>query len=96
MPKANSARMNRRDISRLALGASLSPLLAKPLLARTSSDQTQSLPLTQAGNREFSCFAWIPPCGNRAGGLHLADSTLTTMFGGTESLDRFWFNLATR
>ena len=36
--------MKRRDLSRLALGASLSPWLAAPSLAQASGDQNQSLP----------------------------------------------------
>jgi hypothetical protein len=67
------------------------------VLARQAIDMSNLHPFTQAGNREFNCFAWMPPSGNRAGDILLADSTIfTTLFGGTESLDRFWFNLATR
>src|SRR5215212_3095888 len=35
--------MKRRELSRLALGASLSPLLAQPTLAQAADDQNQSL-----------------------------------------------------
>jgi hypothetical protein len=39
----------------------------------------------------------MPPRGTRAGDIVLVDLTIfTTLFGGTESLDRFWSNLATR
>jgi hypothetical protein len=67
------------------------------VLARQPIDMSNPHPYTQAGNSEFNCFAWMPPSGSRAGDILLADSTIfTTLFGGTESLDRFWFNLATR
>ena len=50
----------------------------------------------EAGNREFNAFLWMPPAGDRAGDLLLADSTVfNTLFGGDESLERFWRNLAT-
>jgi hypothetical protein len=39
----------------------------------------------------------MPPNGKRAGDILLADSTIfTTLFGGDESLERFWKNLATQ
>jgi hypothetical protein len=41
-------------------------------------------------------FLWMPPTGKRAGDILLADSTIfTTLFGGDESLENFWRNLAT-
>jgi hypothetical protein len=37
----------------------------------------------------------MPPDGEREGDILLVDSThFTTLFGGTESLERFWRNLA--
>jgi hypothetical protein len=37
----------------------------------------------------------LPPRGHRGGELLLADSTIfTTLFGGTESLEHFWRNMA--
>ena len=52
-------------------------------------------PFTEAGNREFNTFVWMPPSGTRAGDILLVDLTMfTTLFGGAESLDRFWNNLA--
>ncbi len=67
------------------------------VLARQAIDMSMPHPFTQAGNREFNCLGWMPPSGSRAGDILLADSTIfTTLFGGTESLDHFWFNLATR
>jgi hypothetical protein len=38
----------------------------------------------------------MPPGGNRAGEVLLADSTIfSTLFGADDSLKRFWRNLAT-
>jgi hypothetical protein len=38
----------------------------------------------------------MPPNAQRAGNILLADSTIfTTLFGGVESLETFWKNLAT-
>jgi hypothetical protein len=52
-------------------------------------------PFTKAGNREFNMLLWMPPDGNRAGDIVFADSTIfTTLFGGMESLENFWRNLA--
>jgi hypothetical protein len=67
------------------------------VLARQPVDMTHPHPFTEAGNREFNTFLWMPPSGTRAGDILLADLTIfTTLFGGTDSLDRFWSNLATR
>jgi hypothetical protein len=64
------------------------------VLARQPIDMSKPHPFTQAGNREFNCFIWMPPSANRAGDILLADSTIfTTLFGGTDSLERFWKNL---
>ena len=50
---------------------------------------------TEAGNRELNMFLWMPPGGDRAGDILLADSTIfTTLFGGDKSLECFWKNLA--
>ena len=52
-------------------------------------------PFTAAGNTEFNCFIWMPPEADRGGDILMADSTIfTTLFGGTESLENFWRNLA--
>lgn len=65
------------------------------LLARQPVDMSRPHPFTAAGNREFNMFLWMPPAGARAGDILLADSTIfTTLFGGDESLERFWRNLA--
>jgi hypothetical protein len=67
------------------------------LLARQPVDVTRPHPFVAAGEREFNMFLWMPPAGKRAGDILLADSTIfTTLFGGDESLERFWQNLATK
>jgi hypothetical protein len=67
------------------------------VLARQPIDMSRPHPFTEAGNREFNSFLWMPPSGARAGDILLVDSTIfTTLFGGSDSLDRFWSNLATR
>jgi hypothetical protein len=67
------------------------------VLARQPIDLTHPHPFTEAGNRELNMFLWMPPSGTRAGDILLADSTIfTTLFGGDESLERFWKNLVTR
>ena len=65
------------------------------LLAQQPIDMTHPHPFIEAGNREFNMFLWMPPHGERAGDILLADSTIfTTLFGGDESLVQFWKNLA--
>ena len=67
------------------------------LLARQPIDMSKPHPFIEAGNREFNMFLWMPPNGNRAGDILLADSTIfTTLFGVDESLERFWRNIATK
>lgn len=67
------------------------------VLARQPIDTSKPHPFTEAGNREFNMFLWMPPSGERAGDILFADSTIfTTLFGGDESLQRFWTNLATK
>ena len=65
------------------------------LLARQPIDLDRPHPFTIAGNKEFNCLLWMPPDEKRAGDIILVDSThFTTLFGGTESLEHFWRNLA--
>ena len=65
------------------------------VLARQPIDMSHPHPFIEAGNREFNMFLWMPPAGERAGDILLADSTIfTTLFGGDDSLERFWRNLA--
>ena len=58
-------------------------------------DRERPHPFTQEGNTEFNSFIWMPPKDKRAGNILMADSTIfTTLFGGTDSLEQFWKNLA--
>jgi hypothetical protein len=64
------------------------------VLAKQPIDMSRPHPFTEAGNREFNAFIWLPPTGNRAGDVVMADSTLfSTLFGADDSLKRFWGNL---
>ena len=66
------------------------------VLARQPIDLSRPHPFTEAGNREFNTFLWLPPAGARAGEILMADSTIfSTLFGADESLERFWKNLGT-
>ncbi|WP_406281177.1 hypothetical protein OH799_16340 [Nocardia sp. NBC_00881] len=66
------------------------------VLGRQRVDPTRPHPFTAAGNTEFNALIWIPPTGPRAGDIVLIDSTnFTTLFGGTDSLENLWHNLAT-
>jgi hypothetical protein len=66
------------------------------VLGQQPIDMTKPHPFTNAGNREFNSFAWMPPQGKRAGEILLVDSTVfSTLFGADESLKRFWKNIAT-
>jgi hypothetical protein len=68
---------------------------AVQLLARQPIDPDRPHPFTEAGNKEFNCLLWMPPSKGRAGDILLVDSTnFTTLFGGTDSLENFWRNLA--
>jgi hypothetical protein len=65
------------------------------VLSKQAIDRSRPHPFTEAGNTEFNNFLWMPPNGKRAGDILLADSTIfTTLFGGVESLENFWRNLA--
>jgi hypothetical protein len=67
------------------------------VLARQPLDVSRPHPFVEAGNKEFNMFLWMPPVGDRAGDILLADSTIfTTLFGGDESLETFWKNIATK
>jgi hypothetical protein len=67
------------------------------VLARQPIDLSRPHPFTQAGDRELNMFLWMPPRGQRAGDILLADSTIfTTLFGGDASLERFWRNIVTK
>ncbi len=65
------------------------------VLSRQPIDLSRPHPFTAAGNREFNSCIWMPPKGNRGGDIVLADMTIfNTLFGGTESLEHFWRNMA--
>jgi len=66
------------------------------VLTRQPIDLERPHPFIEAGNTEFNSCIWMPPNTQRAGHILLADSTIfTTLFGGVESLETFWKNLAT-
>jgi hypothetical protein len=65
------------------------------VLARQRVDPHRPHPFTAEGQSEFNCLLWLPPTQARAGDVVLMDSTnFTTLFGGTESLQNLWRNLA--
>jgi hypothetical protein len=65
------------------------------VLTRQPIDLDRPHPFTAAGNTEFNSCIWMSPKDQRAGHILMADSTIfTTLFGGTESLEKFWKNLA--
>jgi hypothetical protein len=65
------------------------------VLTRQPIDLERPHPFIEAGNTEFNSGLWMPPNTERAGHILLADSTIfTTLFGGVESLETFWKNLA--
>jgi hypothetical protein len=66
------------------------------VLGRQPIDLSRPHPFTEAGNREFNSFVWMPADGARGGEVLLADSTVfSTLFGADDSLKRFWKNLST-
>ena len=65
------------------------------LLACQPVDLEAPHPFTQAGNNEFNALLWMPPRAQRAGDIVLADLTIfTELFGASESLCKFWRNIA--
>ena len=65
------------------------------VLSKQAIDMSRPHPFTEAGNTEFNNLLWMPPNEKRAGDILLADLTIfTTLFGGVESLEIFWRNLA--
>ena len=66
------------------------------VLARQPIDTSRPHPFTEDGNAEFNMFLWMPPSGDRAADVLLADSTIfSTLFGADDSLRNFWRNLVT-
>lgn len=64
------------------------------VLAKQAIDLSRPHPMTQSGETEFNTLVWAPPAGDRAGDIVVCDSTVfSTLFGGDESLERFWRNL---
>ncbi|MES9519013.1 hypothetical protein [Streptomyces capoamus] len=64
------------------------------VLARQPIDTSRPHPFTETGNTEFNMFLWMPPRGDRAADLLLADSTIfSSLFGGDDSLRKFWANV---
>ncbi|MDH2425617.1 hypothetical protein [Sphaerisporangium sp. TRM90804] len=65
------------------------------VLGRQPIDTARPHPFTEAGNTEFNMFLWMPPSGERAGDVILADSTIfSALFGVDENVRGFWGNLA--
>jgi len=65
------------------------------VLARQPIDTSKPHPFVQAGNQEFNSVVWVAPEGKRAGDVLFVDSTVfSTLFGQSESLKRFWRNIA--
>lgn len=66
------------------------------VLARQPVDLSRPHPFLREGNRELNAIVWMPPSGARAGDVLLADSTIfSTLFGTSDSVKRFWTNIAT-
>ncbi|MFC6067116.1 hypothetical protein [Streptomyces ochraceiscleroticus] len=67
------------------------------VLARQPIDMSRPHPFTEAGHTEFNMLLWMPPHGDRAGDVLLADSTIfSSLFGGDDSLRNFWRNLVSK
>jgi hypothetical protein len=68
---------------------------AVQVLSTQLIDPTRPHPFTEAGNKEFNSFLWMPPRETRGGHILLVDSTVfTTLFGGGDSLKEYWLNIA--
>lgn len=65
------------------------------VLAKQPINLSKPHPYTLAGNTEFNSLVWMPPSGERAGDVLVADSTIfSTLFGRDKSLEQFWKNIA--
>ena len=65
------------------------------VLSQQPIDLDRPHPFTAAGNTTLNSCLWLPPTGKRAGDIVMSDSTIfTTLFGGTESLENYWRNIA--
>ncbi len=59
-------------------------------------DLSRPHPFTASGETGLNTVVWAAPAGERRGDMLVVDSTvLSALFGGDESLERFWRNLAT-
>lgn len=68
---------------------------ARVLARQPINPEASRHPFVEAGNRYFDALVWLPPSGRRAGNIFVCDATLwSSAFGGVESLQRFWENLA--
>jgi hypothetical protein len=66
------------------------------VLAKQPIDLSRPHPFTASGETEFNAVVWAAPAGERRGDVLVVDSTVfSTLFGGDESLERFWRNLTT-
>ncbi|MDV2998038.1 MAG: hypothetical protein N4J56_007743 [Chroococcidiopsis sp. SAG 2025] len=66
-------------------------LLAKQPINPAAS----SHPFVEVGNHYFNALLWIPPSASRAANIFVCDATLwSSAFGGVQSLEVFWRNLA--
>ena len=64
------------------------------VLAKQPVNMTRPHPFSDAGNREFNAFLWLPPKEKRSGDILIADATLWSFtFGGESSLRKLWKNL---
>jgi len=64
------------------------------VLAKQPINMARPHPFTEAGDREFNAFLWVPPNGKRAGDVLIADATLWSYtFGGESGLRQLWKNL---
>jgi len=65
------------------------------VLAKQPIDAAKPHPFVQAGNHEFNSVVWVEAEGKRAGDILFVDSTVfSTLFGQSESLKRFWYNVS--
>ena len=77
------------DVAPSLLGA------ARVLARQPINPDAARHPFVEAGNRTFNALVWIAPEGSRAGNIFVCDATLwSSAFGGVQSLQNFWSNLA--
>jgi hypothetical protein len=65
------------------------------VLARQKIDTAKPHPFTDSGATSFNALLWAPPAHGRAGDVLFCDATTwSSHFGGLESLERLWRNVA--